>query len=118
MYDFLDTYTVAAPSKPARKAGQLTRMNLLVNREHLQRLKDIYGLKSESEAVRKAAELVLLADEALEVVRKYGPEGGPIDVHHRLDGGHPLPAEWPEDEPIDFDEDPELKPARHSKHRR
>ncbi|HLQ34480.1 MAG TPA: hypothetical protein VK457_17490 [Chloroflexota bacterium] len=93
-------------------------MNLLVNREDLQRLKDIYGLKSDAEAARKAHALAMLAHEALRLSEWSAARGGPIDVYHRLDGGSPLPAEWPEDEPIDFDEESDLTPARHKNPRR
>jgi len=64
-------------------------MNLLVNREDLQRLKDIYGLKSDAEAARKAHALAMLAHEALRLSEWSAARGGPIDVYHRLDGAVP-----------------------------
>lgn len=112
VYDLIETYTMI-------KKPKLTRMNLLVNRDDLQQLKDLYGVKSESEAVRRACELVLLSRQAERLVEFTMTHGGLEDVFGRTKGDHQLPHEWPEDEPIeDLDWDEEDKPAPAAPHRR
>jgi hypothetical protein len=79
----------------------LTRMNLLVNRDDLRRLKDIYGVRSESEAVRRACELVLFAEAAERLADRTAESDGLADVHDRTTRTSTLPHEWPEDEPLE-----------------
>jgi len=79
------------------KEHKLTRMNLLVDRDHVQRLKELYGVKSESEAIRRACDLALLADEWEEAAQRIRAAGGIDDVFGNL-GGNKLPCEWPEGE--------------------
>jgi len=73
-------------------------MNLLVNREDLLQLKELYEVKSESEAVRRAAALVLLAEEAERLSKWTAAHGGLDDVYGRTTGANRLPHEWSEDE--------------------
>src|SRR5712692_6915570 len=100
---------MSATKQPrSRKDAALTRMNLLVNRGHLQQLKKLYGVKSESAAVRRAAALVLLAEEADRLAERTAAQGGLEDVYGRTTGAHQLPYEWPEDEPVeDLDKEEE-----------
>ena len=91
----------------------------MLNRDDLQRLKDIYGVKTESEAVRKACSLAVLADEALRLADWTAAHGGLDDVYGRTTGGSQLPHEWPEDEPVEnLEEIQETRSARSAARRR
>lgn len=80
----------------------------MVNRDDLRKLKEIYGVKTESEAARRAAELAVLADEMTRVAERIRTLGGleePLSRRNR----EALPVIWPEDEADD--EDTEVKSA-------
>lgn len=96
MYALVKTYTMSTPttSKPRQQKPKLTRMNLMVNRDDLRRLKEIYGVKSDSEAARKAHESAVLAYELLDLAEWTAARGGLRQpVPHE-----PLPHDWPDDE--------------------
>ncbi len=78
------------PSKREAASG-LVRRNLLVDADQLTRLRDLYETKSESEAVRRAVELALLADEAATLRERIAAHGGPLDVYERTTGQPRLP---------------------------
>jgi hypothetical protein len=61
-------------------------MNLLVDRDKLRELCRRLGVRSESEAVRRSAELVLLADEAEQLAARTAARGGLADVFGRTLG--------------------------------
>ncbi|HEU0167873.1 MAG TPA: hypothetical protein VFS62_08865 [Chloroflexota bacterium] len=68
------------------QGARLTRMNLLVDRDKLRELCRRLGVRSESEAVRRSAELVLLADEAEQLAARTAARGGLADVFGRTLG--------------------------------
>jgi len=80
---------------------RLQRKNLLVDPDDLQRLKELYGVKSDSEAVRRACDLILMRHEVDEIAERIQAMGGPEDVYGRVNGDKKLPFEWPDDEPVD-----------------
>jgi hypothetical protein len=106
--------------KPAagRRGRRLTRMNLLVDRGDIEKLKKLYGVKSASEAMRKAAALVLLGEEAEKLAEWTAAHGGLDDVYGRTTGANALPHEWPEGEHIQDLEMEEEKPAAAAARRR
>jgi len=59
----------------------LVRRNLLIDAESLEQLRVLYGSKSESEAVRRAIDLALLAAEALAVSDKISRRSEPPVVY-------------------------------------
>ena len=122
MYDKCETYTMKEVAAHRKHEGdvRLTRMNLMLNRDDLQRLKDIYGVRTESEAVRKACALAVLADEADRLAEWTAAHGGLDDVYGRTTRSNQLPHEWPEDEPMEEDLDgfEETPPAPASTRRR
>jgi len=62
-------------------APGLARRNLLIDSQALEELRTLYGAKSDSEAVRRAIDLALLAA-AGEIVRdEFAKRGGPVDVY-------------------------------------
>jgi len=107
-------------TQPKReKDVKLTRMNLLLNRDHLQQLKDMYGVRTESEAVRRACALAVLANEAERLADWTAARGGLDDVYGRTTGANALPHEWPEGEPVeDLDWAEEDQPAPTATRRR
>lgn len=118
VYAFSETYTMSTPTvtKRQRKKPALTRMNLMVNHDHLRKLMEIYGVKTESEAARRAHELVVLGDETMRIAERIRALGGldePLSRRNR----EPLPVVWPEDEA--GDEVPRVKraPAKTSRRR-
>ncbi len=87
------THVRARMGRPSKReaASGLVRRNLLVDAEQLTRLRDLYETKSESEAVRRAVELALLADEAATLRERIAAHGGPLDVYKRTTGRPQLP---------------------------
>ena len=96
VYTSAETYTMSTPAAAKsrqRKKPALTRMNLMVNREDLRKLKELYGVRSESEAVRRAAELVLLADVGERLSKRTAAHGGLEDAYGRTAGTSRLPSD-------------------------
>lgn len=67
----------------------LARRNLLVDPAALEQLRVLYGMRSDSEAVRRAIDLALLADEARRVRERISARGVSGDVYSRPE---PLPV--------------------------
>jgi len=62
-------------------APGLARRNLLIDPQALEELRTLYGAKSDSEAVRRAIDLALLAAEALAVSDKISRRSEPPVVY-------------------------------------
>lgn len=67
----------------------LARRNLLVDPAAVEQLRSLYGARSDSEAVRRAIDLALLADEARLVRERVSARGVSGDVYGRPE---PLPV--------------------------
>ncbi len=59
----------------------LVRRNLLIDAESLEQLRVLYGSKSDSEAIRRAIDLVLLAAEAQAISEKVSRRTDPPVVY-------------------------------------
>jgi len=91
------------PRKRPASSG-LERRNLLVNPRSLEELRALYDVSSESEAIRRAVDLALLAEEGRALGEWLASRGGPVDVYGRTTGLSRLPVHLrPEDVGLDVD---------------
>lgn len=98
------------PRRHAPPAG-LVRRNLLVDSDALGRLCRLYGMTSESEAVRRAVDLALLVDEGERLADSLAERGGPVDVYRRTAGASRLPVHLRPEDVVDEDREPYADPA-------
>lgn len=71
----------------------------MVDRDDLKRLKELYGVRTESEAARKALRLAALSASMEKLAELTQATDGLSDISLRY--RQPLPHEWPEDEPME-----------------
>ena len=64
-----------------KPASGWARRNLLIDPETLEQLRALFGSKSESEAVRRAIDLALLAAAGEAVRNELAKRGGPVDAY-------------------------------------
>lgn len=84
------TKAIGRPRIPTAKP--LVRRTVLVNPADLASLRALYGVHSDSEAVRRAVDVVLLVHALEDIADRVGASGGPEDVYRRTVGERPLPA--------------------------
>lgn len=77
--------TVAKPThhEADMSDGALTRTNILLDSRKVRRLRKVLRSRTNSEAVRRAIEERLAAEEGLRALRKLQKLGGPADVFGR-----------------------------------
>ncbi len=79
------------PRVKEQPAG-LVRRNLLVDPQAIERLRELYNVTSESEAIRRAVDSVLLVREAQELSEWLASRGGAVDAYERTSGVSRLPV--------------------------
>lgn len=68
--------------KPRSRSGKnIRRKNLNIDQSKLDRVKEILGARSETEAVDQALELLLLREDLIEGIRRIAGSGGVRDVY-------------------------------------
>lgn len=83
-------------------ATGLVRRNLLVDPVALQKLCELYGMTSQSEAVRRAIDLILLGEQAHSIQQYFAAHGAPEDV---FGPPPPLPVYLGPDDVVDLDDE-------------
>lgn len=79
--------TSPRPRKPRSRSGKsIRRKNLNIDQAKLDRVKDLLGAKSETEAVDRALDLLLLREELVEGIRRIAGTGGVRDVYGEDEG--------------------------------
>jgi hypothetical protein len=109
--------TLERPKTPVKRRGRppktairdevaepkLVRKNLLLDPRSLEELRELYGLPSDSAAVRKAIDLILMVKEARELRAWTMEHGGLDDVYERTKGRPRLPRELTDEDVIDIE---------------
>ena len=97
--------------RPRKKPEErMVRRTILLDPRDLESLRELYGAKTDAEAVRSAIYVVLTLAAAREIQEYNVKHGGPDDVYHRTTGQPKLPVylkpgDVPEEELLWLDDD-------------
>jgi len=78
----MPSHTSPRPRKKRPRPGKnIRRKNLNIDQAKLDRVKDLLGARSETEAIDQALDLLLLREELIEGIRRIAGTGGVRDVY-------------------------------------
>jgi hypothetical protein len=86
--------------RPAPVEG-LVRRNLLVDARAIERLRELVGAQSDSDAVRKVVDAALLVEQARDLREWLAIRGGPVDVFGRTTERSKLPVQLTDDDDME-----------------
>ncbi len=72
----VDTRRRAPGSQKRTELPSIRRKNLNIDQSKLDRVRDVLGAQTETEAIDQALDLVLFRDELIEGIRRIGGTGG------------------------------------------
>lgn len=72
----VDTPQRALRAREGTTVATIRRKNLNIDQSKLDRVRDLLGAKTETEAIDRALDLVLFPDELIEGIRRIGGAGG------------------------------------------
>lgn len=87
-------------------ADGLVRRNLLVDARAIERLRELVGAQSDSDAVRKVVDAALLVEQARDLREWLATRGGPVDVYGRATERGKLPVQLTDDDTEGLGDDP------------
>ena len=82
-------------------AEGLVRRNLLIDARAIERLRELVGAQSDSDAIRKVVDAALLVEQARELREWLATRGGPVDVFGRTTERRKLPVQLADDADVE-----------------